>query len=283
MNIYVFNPIWVTTSTFNSLCDILKVTYIYNLIKEDYIDLYLSESTCEIDFNIRSLKSITENSYKAGVHVFINRISDPVFMDMDNSLISIKLKNEIIDIDNCRSNPIYNIIHSTGKHVLVLQNNMVYEPNGWLETMHMSGFDFVNYAQKIILKYSNKEIQMSNAITGICINEYLFPYHREDYFFSTARSKWLTFRIRSKISGDLIDSPMKKFLSKEFKKLLYPNGDYDRKMLKKILTEEGFRDYQYFIKGCDEYFQMLINKEAKEREEEEREFLVTIIMMMISK
>ena len=186
--------------------------------------------------------------------------------------MSLKLKKEIIDIDNCDSNPIYNITHSIGNHVLVLQNNMVYDHEGWLETMHISGFDFVNYAQKIILKYTDLGVKIGKAITGICINEFLFPYYRKDYFFLPARSKWTTFTLRNKKSGDLIDSPMRKFLFREFKKLLYPNGDYDRRMLKKVLSEYGLRNYRYFLAGYNDYFQFLSTKEAKEREEEEREF-----------
>ena len=266
MNIYVINPKHLKIETFHSLCEILKVSYIYNLIKDDYIDSYISGSECNIDFNIRKLKAINDNSWKKGVYAFLDRISFPIF---DNGLlIGRELKEDLIDMEHSNRNAVYNIINSNAINVLVLQD---------ANSQSGDQGDFVDYAQKIILKYTNIGKQIRDAIVGVEIDSMLFPKYFHSYRYTPIltsqgkmhHSEWREYSITSKKTGRDI-YPMESHLQRSFKQLLSSQEGFNGRLLDKLLTEDGYNVLKKRIKRYlddlreeDEYW------EKKWRDEEE--------------
>ena len=254
MNIYVINPRYLKTDTFHSLCEMLKVSYIYNLIEDEYIDSYLSGSECKIDFNIRKLKKINENSWKQGVYAFLDRVSIPIFENQ--SLVGRELKTEMIDLEHSNCNPVRNILYSNAVNVLVLQDHIVVTHDSDRIIMYISENDFVDYAQKIILKYTNIGKNIRNAIVGVCIDEFLFPKYRRAFlyvpvFYKSGKihhSEWLMNNLRNKQTKKVMH-PMDGFIFNSFKKKLYSDREYDRKMLKELLSEEGYKALTKWIRN----------------------------------
>ena len=238
MNIYMFNPQYVKTSTLNYLCKIFKVKSVYNLIQDDYVDEYISNLNCKVVYNIRNTNFYNKDAaWKQGVYNFV----DTVFSKKNSDFYY-----DAVDIQNSKANPFYNIKHCGVINVMVLHNKHMPDTYEYLYELKIEE-DFIAYARNIIMKnwgLHSDDYSIGNILVGLNINCFISPIKGSSYYYrpfvnryDNTYYKWCSLLLRSKRSGKEFD-PTAKFILDSYRKDFLNNSKEPIKV-KYLLTEDG--------------------------------------------
>lgn len=285
MNIFVFNPEWVKVDALEYLFKILKIDIVYNLIELDFITPFISDTNCNLEFDIRRLNRIDDESWKQGVYSFINRISTPIY-STERQLMGRRLKEELIDSEHSNVNPFYNLKNSSGKNVMVLHNKYKMPFSEYLQKLIMYK-DFVAYARNLIMKYTDIGHNISNSIVSVCINPFILPQAGTHFKYvpivnsykEISHYEWRPFLMTSKTTGRRF-CPIASHIIRSFRED-YGDGEQSitiEEIRNELLSEKGILRHQQFVANYDEFIEEdkeELQEEARmeERAERDREFI----------
>ena len=265
MNIYVFNPQYVKTSTLNYLCKIFKVKSVYNLIQDDYVDSYISNLNCEVAYNIRKTNFYNKDAaWKQGVYKFLDTIAD-----RDKEIYE-----DVVDMKNSRWHPFYNIEHCGVINVMVFHNKHEPNFNEYLYELEIEE-DFVAYARNILTKYNYKIADsIGRILVGLNINCFLLPIKGGSYRYTPLFNryderyyKWIRF-LRKSTDGREFD-PTLQFIVRSYRRDFLNDSKEKinfRDFFYELLTEEGIKARKQFQNSYEGHLEYMAQIEADEAE-----------------